>query len=96
MSIPELGYRLRKVDMNSALVNQYILHSIVSLDTVTFSLVFNECVLKGIPSLPVSNDLARLYRTKSAENELEIMILSDCIEFANEEHILRRLHISIW
>ena len=84
MLIPLVRNRLWKVNMDPTLINQDTIHFKIRLNTCFFGLILDECVLQRVLSLPVPHYLALLYWSKPRENHLQIMLLSDWVQFANK------------
>ncbi len=60
--------------MYAVIVNQDSLHLEICLFAVLLILEFNECILKTVTGTLVSNDFARNYCTKPAENGVQILV----------------------
>jgi hypothetical protein len=70
--------------MNAVVVNQDTLHFKVGLLTIFLLLKLYEGVLQAVAGSSVSNDLARQNLPKPTEDEVQVLILGNRIEFANE------------
>lgn len=81
--------------MNSSFINQSTFHLKISFLTRLFCFKFNEGILKRFTSLPIFDDFASSNNTKSREYNFQISFLSNRIQLADEQYILRRLHVCI-
>jgi len=78
------SYRLREVDPYPPVVDQYVLHLEVSLLGVLTLVKLYERVLERITGLFVADDLATHDDSKPREDELEVFVCCDWVEFAYE------------
>ena len=81
--------------MDPPFINEHSIHFEVSFDTSLLCLVLDERVLQRVLGLPVSHYLTLLDWTKPRENHLQIMLLSNWVQFANKQSALRRICFGI-
>ena len=73
MLVPQLTDTIAEVNFNATLVNQDIIHALVSHDALILRLELNKCELQRVSSLPVTDDLARDNLAKARENYLKVL-----------------------
>lgn len=94
--ICNLGDALREIDMDAVVVDEHAFHFEVGLFALLLGREFNECVLQAVACVLVPDDLAVENLAKARENELEILILRDGVEFAHKEDVFWRRNFSKW
>jgi hypothetical protein len=93
--VPQFGHGLAEINLDSAIVNQCIIHFEIGLDSGLFVGEFGKCVLQGSTSLLIANDLHLDVFIKTRKNQLEIFIDRHRIEFANKQDIFRCSNVGI-
>lgn len=66
----QFGYALWKINLNSPIINQNIIHFQIRLFTGSRCLKLNKRILKTLTSLPIPNNLNTFDRSKSWEYNL--------------------------
>lgn len=74
-------------------IYQYSLHFKVGLLASLLVLKLNKSILEAIVGSLVSNHFARQDGPKTTENQMKILVLSNGIQFANEENVFWWLDI---
>jgi hypothetical protein len=90
--VAELADALGKVDVNSSVVNQNILHLEVCCLARCLILVFDECILETVACLLIPDDFTAQDFTEPAKNEFQVLIPSDRVQLADEQDVLGRFH----
>lgn len=75
--------------MNTAIVDQHIVHLEVRTLAGFFVLEFNESILQRITGNLISDHLTSLDLPEPAEDNLQIVIRRHRVELANKQNILR-------
>jgi len=91
--LAQLRNRLWKIDVDSAVVNQCIVH--LKICSLTFSLrfEFDECVAQRVVRFAVTYDFAAEDFAKARKYDLQIVGFGDWVQFADEENIVRRFDV---
>mmetsp|Transcript_146 Transcript_146/g.491 ORF Transcript_146/g.491 Transcript_146/m.491 type:complete len:258 (+) Transcript_146:279-1052(+) len=93
--VPQLCNRLGEVHFDPAVVDEDAVHLFVCLFTGCLFLKLNEGVVQGVARHVVSDDFALHHFPEPRKNELEILVSSDRIEFADEQDVVWCLHLCI-
>lgn len=91
-----LGYRLREVDMDAPVVNEDIVHFKIGCLARFLIFKLHKGVLQRVACLSISYHFAAFNNAKATKYDLQIVVRGHGIEFANEEYVFWRRHISIW
>lgn len=91
----QLRDRLREIHLDPSIIDCDIVHLQVSLFAGLGALELDEAVLQGLACLPISDHFDALYRSEAGEDELEVSLLGNRIELADEKDILGRLDAGI-
>ena len=86
----KLADTLRKVDPDTPVVDKHVLHLEVSTFRVFLLIELDECILKRVARLLVSDHLAAQDLAKAREDELQVFASRDWIELADKENVFWR------
>ena len=81
--------------MDSSVVDEDVVHLEVSPLTGLRTVELYKGVLETVSGLLVSDHFTALNLPEPGENDLQVLISSDGVQFADEQNILRRSHISV-
>ena len=93
--IPQLGDGLREVNLDSSVVYERSVHLEVCLRTRFDFLELDERIIERVARLIIANDRAFLDSAEAREDQLEVFVLRDRVELADEEHILGRRQVGV-
>lgn len=84
---------LREVDVNSAIVDEHVIHLEVRPLRLLALLELDKRILERVACLLVANNLARQDGAEPREDELQVLALGDLVELADEEDVLWWCHV---
>ena len=93
--VPELADRLREVHLDAAVVDEHVVHLLVGLHACGLGLELDEGEVQGVARLVVADYLAGLDGSEPREYQLEVFVGGYRVELADEEHLVRRLHLGV-
>lgn len=74
--------------MDAVIVDQHTLHLEVSSLTVLLVRKLDEGILQTVASLLIPDNFARKDLAKSREDQLEVLVSCNLVQFANKENLL--------
>ena len=77
--------------MYSSVIDHNVVHFDVGFLARINVVELNEAILQGLPGFPVSNHFHAFDEAEAGKYDLQILLLGDGIEFADEEDVFRRL-----
>jgi len=80
---------LTKVDLDSAVIDEGIVHLEVGLAALLLGRKLHKGIAEGVPRLRIANDLRPRTGIEAREYQLQIFVVRDRIELANEQDIIR-------
>jgi|LauGreSuBDMM15SN_2_FD.fasta_scaffold73471_1 hypothetical protein len=96
VTIPEFTNGLRKVDLDASVVDENIVHFLVSPQARLLHFKFDKGIVERVARLVVAHDATFNNGSKSRKDELQVSVRRHRIELADEEYLCRRFYISIW
>ena len=81
--------------MDSPVIDENIVHLEVGPLTRFRTIKLHECILQTVPSLLIPDNLTTHHFPKSGEDDFEVFVSCDRIQFADKQNILRRSHIRV-
>eukprot|EP00613_Pedinella_sp_CCMP2098_P003636 CAMPEP_0171636356 /NCGR_PEP_ID=MMETSP0990-20121206/27353_1 /TAXON_ID=483369 /ORGANISM="non described non described, Strain CCMP2098" /LENGTH=316 /DNA_ID=CAMNT_0012208455 /DNA_START=252 /DNA_END=1200 /DNA_ORIENTATION=- len=95
-AVPQLGHGLRKVHLDSPVVDEDSVHLAVRFLARFQLLELNERVVQAVPRHIVSNDVALHDLAEPAEDQLEIFVTRHRVQFGDEQRIFGSPGLGVW
>mmetsp|Transcript_18843 Transcript_18843/g.47356 ORF Transcript_18843/g.47356 Transcript_18843/m.47356 type:complete len:302 (-) Transcript_18843:727-1632(-) len=93
--VPQFRYTLRKVHLDTPIVNQAIVHLKIRILACFLSFKLNEPVAERIPRFLVF-DYICLALAKTGEDQVQVTAPSHFVQLADKQNMVGRFHIRIW
>ena len=93
--VPQLADGLGEVHLDAAVVDEHVVHLLVGLHAGGLGFELDEGEVQGVPCLVIADHLAGLDGSEPREYQLEVFVGGHGVELADEQHLVRGLHLGV-